>query len=137
MPSLLRPAAALLLAVALSACSGGEEPAAPDAAAAPPTAPAGVELQGFVGTQAQPEAYEIGLLDAQGAPVTTLPAGTYTLQVTDRAETHNFALRGDGVEVVTSVGDVEDEQVEVTLAPGTYTYVCDPHPSMSGTLTVT
>lgn len=136
MPSLTRPAAALLLAVALSACSsGGSGGSSAQATGAP--APEGVDLQGFVGTEEQAEAYEIGLLDAEGKPVTTVPAGTYSLKVTDRAETHNFALRGDGVEVVTSVGDVEDETVEITLEAGEYTYVCDPHPGMTGTLTVT
>jgi plastocyanin len=45
---------------------------------------------------------------------------------------------GDGVDVSTAVSGTGEKSFTVTLTPGTYTYVCDPHSSqMRGTLTVT
>jgi plastocyanin len=68
----------------------------------------------------------------------TVAAGTYTLTVDDQASIHNFHLTGDGVDVATDISGTGKETFTVTLKPGTYTYVCDPHSSqMHGTLTVT
>ena len=68
----------------------------------------------------------------------TVAAGTYTLTVDDQASIHNFHLTGDGVDVSTDVSGTGEKSFTVTLKPGTYTYVCDPHSSqMHGTLTVT
>jgi plastocyanin len=75
-----------------------------------------------------------------GEDVETLPAGTYTLDVEDKSDMHNFHLLGPGVdEEVTDVGFVGEKTVTVTLEPGTYTYQCDPHAAqgMKGTFTVT
>ena len=94
-------------------------------------------LNGSVGTAADPEAFVITLTDSSGQPVTTLPAGDYTVQVRDPAATHNFHLTGSGVDEKTSVPDVEDTTFDVTLVPGDYTFVCDPHPRMTGSFTVT
>jgi plastocyanin len=66
-------------------------------------------------------------------------AGTYTLEVEDKSDQHNFHLIGPGVdEKVTDVPFVGDKSVTVTLQKGTYTYQCDPHASsgMKGTFTV-
>jgi len=68
----------------------------------------------------------------------TVAAGTYTLKVDDQASIHNFHFTGDGVDVATDVSGTGEQMFTVTLKPGTYTYVCDPHSSqMHGTLTVT
>ena len=68
----------------------------------------------------------------------TVAAGTYTLTVDDQASIHNFHLTGDGVDVSTDVSGTGEKSFTVTLKPGTYTYLCDPHSSqMHGTLTVT
>jgi plastocyanin len=75
-----------------------------------------------------------------GADAETVPAGTYTLDVEDKSDMHNFHLIGPGVdEEVTDVSFVGEKSVEVTLEPGTYTYQCDPHASqgMKGTFEVT
>lgn len=75
-----------------------------------------------------------------GEDAETVPAGTYTLEVEDKSDMHNFHLLGPGVdEEVTDVGFVGEKTVTVTLEPGTYTYQCDPHEAqgMKGTFTVT
>lgn len=94
-------------------------------------------LLGTVGTADDPDAFEINLTDESGEKVTELPAGDYTIQVTDPSAIHNFHLTGGSVDESTTVPDVEDTTFEVTLEPGDYTYKCDPHPPMTGSFTVT
>ena len=75
-----------------------------------------------------------------GEDAESVPAGTYTLEVEDKSDMHNFHLIGPGVdEEVTDVPFVGEKSVEVTLEPGTYTYQCDPHAAqgMKGTFEVT
>jgi plastocyanin len=75
-----------------------------------------------------------------GEDAESVPAGTYTLDVEDKSEMHNFHLIGPGVdEEVTDVAFVGEKSVTVTLKPGTYTYQCDPHAAsgMKGTFEVT
>jgi len=75
-----------------------------------------------------------------GQDAETVKAGTYTLEVEDKSDMHNFHLIGPGVdEEVTDVAFVGEKSVTVTLEPGTYTYQCDPHAAngMKGTFTVT
>jgi plastocyanin len=75
-----------------------------------------------------------------GADAESVKAGTYTLDVEDKSDMHNFHLIGPGVdEEVTDVAFVGEKSVTVTLEPGTYTYQCDPHVAngMKGTFTVT
>ena len=116
--------------------AGGSEPAGGEsgeaAAGGEPTV-----LQGSVGTPEDPEAFVISLVDASGEPVTTLPAGDYVIEVTDPATSHNFHLVGGSVDESTTVPETVETTFEVTLEPGEYTYVCDPHPNMVGTFTVT
>lgn len=74
-----------------------------------------------------------------GQDAETVKAGTYTLEVEDKSDQHNFHLIGPGVDKkVTDVPFVGDKSVTVTLQKGTYTYQCDPHASsgMKGTFTV-
>ncbi len=61
------------------------------------------------------------------AKVTKLPHGTYVIKISDKSNIHNFRLKGPGVNKTTSVGGTGNSTWKVTLKPGTYTYVCDPH----------
>lgn len=99
---------------------------------APSPLAAGSTLLALVGTKDSPEAFEISLTDEAGAPVTRLAAGTYPIKVTDQSTIHNFALRGDGVEMATRISGKESPTWTVTFKAGDYTYTCTPHPSMSG-----
>ena len=97
----------------------------------------GATLKGVVGEPDSPDAFTITLTDSSGAPVRELPAGDYTIEVSDPSTIHNFHLSGEGVDESTSVPETEDTTFEVTLEAGDYTFSCDPHPAMSGSFTVT
>ena len=74
-----------------------------------------------------------------GEDAETVKAGTYTLHVEDKSDSHNFHLIGPGVDQeVTEVDFVGEKTVTVTLKAGTYTYQCDPHAAsgMKGSFTV-
>lgn len=149
--------AAATLALAGCAGSTGEAPGDTEPASTEPasTAPAATsdagegsgeteapgaagELIGMVGTADDPEAYEIALLDADGSPVASLPAGDYTLTFDDRSRMHNFHLTGPGVDVMTDVQGSDGTAVEITLVAGTYAFICDPHAgTMMGEVEVT
>ena len=132
----MRGSAASGLAVLLlvAACSSPAEeedaPAAPAAGA--PT------LRGMVGTEDSPNAFEISLVDEDGNPVTELPAGEYNIEVNDPTDIHNFHLSGGDGAVDEKTGPTEKVETTwvVTLEPGEYRYICDPHPSMNGQFTV-
>lgn len=82
------------------------------------------------------DAFVITLVDASGAKVKHLDAGTYTLVVHDRSVHHNFHLTGPGVDVKTDNDGVGDQTFTITLSDGVYTYICDPHPvTMRGVFT--
>lgn len=83
------------------------------------------------------DSFTIFLHAADGSVVRSLDPGTYSLVVHDHSDIHNFHLFGPGgVDVSTSVGEKGDSTFTVTLVAGTYTYICDAHPSMKGTFTV-
>lgn len=154
-----RPAlatAALVAAFLLSGCAGGTpDDAAPVTDSAPaessdsgasgetdaaqtPSDGAPTTLMAVVGSADDPEAYTIGILDEQGAMITSVPAGDYSLTFVDRSQLHNFHLTGEGVDVATEVRGTDESTVEITLVPGTYDFVCDPHSgTMNGVLEVT
>ena len=91
-------------------------------------------LTGDVGAN---DAFTISLIGASGTSVKQLDPGTYTLVVHDRSTIHNFHLTGPGVDVSTPLEQTGDFTFTVTLSDGTYTYICDAHPtSMKGTFTV-
>jgi plastocyanin len=70
--------------------------------------------------------------------VTKLKHGKYTFVVKDKSAIHNFDLKGPVSKKITSVGFVGTKTVTLTLKPGKYTYVCDPHKgSMRGSFRVT
>jgi hypothetical protein len=58
----------------------------------------------------------------------TIPAGTYTIRVSDTAVSHNFHLFGPGVDQKTPIDEQVNTSWTVTFQPGqTYTFVCDDH----------
>jgi hypothetical protein len=76
-------------------------------------------------------------LTQNGVKVTHLDPGTYTIDVNDQADIHNFDLFGPGVKESTGVDTIGTTTWTVTFADGTYTYVCDAHPAtMKGSFTV-
>lgn len=93
----------------------------------------GTPLQGSVGP-----GFSISLKDAVGVPVKHLDAGAYTLAVSDLSESHSFHLTGPGgVDVATEVETTGKQTFTVDLVDGTYTFLCDAHPSsMKGTFIV-
>jgi hypothetical protein len=68
-------------------------------------------------------------LTMNGAPVTQLDPGDYTIQVSDQSDLHNFHLSGPGVQQATEVEGTGSATWNVTFVDGTYTFVCDAHVS--------
>ncbi len=152
----LTVAVALALTAMTAACGSDEpEPAAEPAASSPAAEPSqdaatpaaepsqdaasgeAQALTGTVGTDGDPDAFEITLTDASGQEVTELPAGDYTITVNDLSEIHNFHLEGGEVDETTTVPETGEQTWDVTLAAGDYTAICDPHPGMRLEFTVT
>jgi hypothetical protein len=80
--------------------------------------------------------YSINLTQ-NGVKVSHLDPGTYTINVNDQADIHNFDLFGPGVKESTGVDTTGTATWTVTFTDGTYNYNCDAHPaSMSGKFTV-
>jgi plastocyanin len=70
--------------------------------------------------------------------VTKLKHGKYTFVIKDKSSIHNFHLKGPVSKMFTSVSFTGTKTVTLTLKPGKYTYVCDPHASsMHGSFKVT
>lgn len=84
------------------------------------------KLVGVVGTN---DAFVISLRDGDGNAVTQLAPGTYDIAVSDRSESHNFHLKGPGVDQSTPIGEKQETTWTVTIGDGRYTYVCDAHSS--------
>jgi hypothetical protein len=84
------------------------------------------KLVAIVGTN---EAFVISLRDAAGNLVTQLEPGTYDIAVSDRSETHNFHLKGPGVDMSTAIGEKQEATWTVTIGVGRYSFVCDAHAS--------
>ena len=82
--------------LAVAGCGGDDEAAAPtdtETTTETTTAPSGTTLMGSVGP-----GFEISLSTADGQPVETLTAGSYTVEVDDQSDSHNFHLTGTGVD---------------------------------------
>ena len=82
--------------------------------------------------------FSISIANAAGVKVTRVPAGTYSIDVSDLSAEHNFHLKGPGgVDMATDVATTGEVTWSVTLVDGTYTFFCDAHPgTMRGTLAV-
>jgi len=131
------------LTFAVTAC-GGDDSSSSDATTTEDTTTEGTTTSGGGSASGTLEG-ETGPgftieVSMDGEDAESVPAGTYTLDVEDKSDMHNFHLIGPGVdEEVTDVSFVGEKSVEVTLEPGTYTYQCDPHAGqgMKGTFEVT
>lgn len=116
---------------AASVLAAGTVAAAAIAAPAQVAAPAAKRLVGTVGP-----GFTITLTSG-GAAVKHLRAGTYDVVVRDRSPIHNFDLAGPGVRRKTDVAKTGTTVWKVTLKPGLYRFVCDPHKQfMKGSFTV-
>jgi len=60
---------------------------------------------------------------------TSLTKGRYKIVVRDSTKRHNWRIYGPGVEKSTSVRGTGRWVWRVDLRRGTYTVVCDPHPT--------
>jgi plastocyanin len=137
---------ALAFALALAGCGGSSSSSSESTAAESTPAPTSSDTSGSGDGAAMGElegetgpGFEIEVKQ-NGEDAESVKAGTYTLEVEDKSDQHNFHLIGPGVdEKVTEVSFVGDKTVTVTLKPGTYTYQCDPHAAsgMKGTFEVT
>ncbi len=117
------------LGLAAAGCGGKSSSSTPPPSTT--TASGGATLDGTVGP-----GFTIGLTQ-DGNAVTTLTAGTYTLNVNDQADIHNFHLTGSGVDVSTDVAFKGTKSFTITLTAGEYHFQCDPHAgSMNGDFTV-
>jgi len=126
-----------LLALAVAGCGGSDNEASSTTTetgtTTETTSTSGTTLSASVGP-----GFEISLKDADGADVTTLPAGSYTINVDDQSDIHNFHLTGSGVDEATVVGETGMTTWDVTLEAGSYHFQCDPHSStMNGDFEVT
>ena len=128
-----------LLALAVAGCGGSDNESSSTTtettttSTETTTAASGTTLSASVGP-----GFDISLKDADGADVTTLTAGTYTIEVDDRSDIHNFHLSGPGVDEATEVGETGMTSWQVTFEAGSYHFQCDPHASqMNGDFEVT
>ena len=80
--------------------------------------------------------FSIALTDSNGVKVTHLDPGAYTITVNDQSDIHNFHLKGPGVDMRTSVGGTGTVTWNVTFTNGTYTYHCDVHLLLKGSVRV-
>ncbi|MGH3135009.1 MAG: hypothetical protein ACRDPV_00770 [Gaiellaceae bacterium] len=81
-------------------------------------------------------AFSIVLRDAQGNRVTKVDPGTYSVEVDDLSDAHNFHLTGPGVDERTGVEGTGTTSWTVTFTDAVYRYFCDPHAStMNGAFT--
>ena len=93
---------------------------------------ASVKLKGTVGPG------QTIVLKKGASKVSTLKRGRYTFVVSDRSSEHNFRLRGPVSRQITSISATGTKTITLTLKPGRYTYVCDPHADqMRGSFRVT
>ena len=79
----------------------------------------------------------ITLKRANGTIVRRVQDGRHTFVIRDRSSSHNFHLRGPGVDRKTGVAFTGRRSWTLTLKAGTYRYRCDPHrATMRGRFTV-
>ena len=126
-------------AFAVAGCGGDDDEDATDTDTVTETTDTGTsgEAGGTLIASVGP-GFEISLTTEGGEDVTSLAAGSYTIEVDDKSEAHNFHLTGSGVDETTDVAAVEQVTWEVDLQAGSYEYVCDPHASqMNGSFEVT
>lgn len=119
----------------VAACGGDDDESAPTdtGTTTETTSATGTTLQASVGP-----GFDISLTGSDGAAVTTLAAGEYTIEVDDQSDIHNFHLTGPGVDEDSGVSETGTSTWTVTLEAGAYHFQCDPHAgSMNGDFEVT
>ena len=126
-----------VLALALAGCGGGDDEGSgttdTTTETTTDTTASGDTLTASVGP-----GFEISLTDASGNDVSSLAAGTYTIEVDDQSDIHNFHLTGTGVDEDSGVSETGTSTWEVTFEAGSYHFQCDPHAStMNGDFEVT
>ena len=91
-------------------------------------------LTATVGTEDDADAFVIALTDESGANVTELPAGDYTINVSDFLRDAQLPppRRVGSTRTPRSRATVTEVTWEVTLEAGDYTFKCDPHANMVG-----
>jgi plastocyanin len=78
----------------------------------------------------------ISLKHEDASPVSTIPPGSYDMEVTDSTSFHNFHLTGPGVNRSTTIDETTTVRWALSLGQGSYEYHCDAHAGMNGTFTV-
>ena len=130
--------AGVVAAVGLAAAGCGSSKSSsstPPPASTPATTSTAAAASGTLDGTVGP-GFTIGLTQG-GKAVTTQTTGTYTLNVDDQADIHNFHLTGPGVDVTTDVSFKGKKSFTITLKAGKYHYQCDPHSgAMNGDFTV-
>ena len=125
-----------VLALALAGCGGDDE--ASGTTETTTTETTDTTATGTTLTASVGPGFEISLTGADGSDVTMLAAGTYTINVDDQSDAHNFHLTGTGVDETTDVGGTGTDTWTVNLEAGSYHFQCDPHAStMNGDFEVT
>ena len=127
-----------VLALALAGCGGSDDEASGTTEMTTTTETTDTTASGTTLTASVGPGFEISLTDASGNDVSTLTAGTYTIDVDDQSDAHNFHLTGTGVDEMTDVGGTGTDTWTVTFEAGSYHFQCDPHAStMNGDFDVT
>jgi plastocyanin len=129
-----------LAAAAVAGCGGDDDDngAATETDTATETETGGTAAPGSTLLGSVGPGFDINLTTEDGQDVTTLSPGSYTIEVNDQSDIHNFHLTGPGVETSTTVSEVNEVSWPVELQAGTYEYQCDPHASsMNGSFEVT
>jgi plastocyanin len=88
----------------------------------PPPPPKARRLQALVGP-----GFTVSVRTLTGARVTSTARGRVDLVVRDRSRAHNFHLIGPGVNRRTTLAFVGTQTWKLTLQPGLYRFLCDPH----------
>jgi hypothetical protein len=79
-------------------------------------------------------------LKKAGVKVKSLKRGTYKFVISDKSSIHNFHLKGPNgySKVLTGISYTGTKTYTITVRPGIWRYVCDPHSlTMKGSFTVT
>ena len=130
-----------VLAVALAGCGGSDDDASGTTTETTTTSETTTDTTATSGTTRTASVgpgFDISLTGADGAAVSTLAAGDYTIEVDDQSDIHNFHLTVPGVDEMTDVGGTGTDTWTVTLEAGSYHFQCDPHAStMNGDFEVT
>lgn len=132
-------AALAAMFLVLSACSGDHDPAAipvsgrTASSSSATTQPTDTSTDGFQ-LNAQDIAFDVDLIE-----VTVGEATTVTFNNNDTGIPHNFHVEAGDVDAKTDITPGPDTQsLEFTIdEAGTYTFICDVHPNMTGEVVAT